>query len=253
MRVYLKNVYLDIPIYGENSLSIRNFFYRSVKKTEEKSRIVVPALKNISLDLKSGDRLALIGKNGAGKTTLLRVISGIFAPDHGTVQTQGKMSLILGTGFGLDEDSSGYENIFKAGLYLGFKKKEMLKKADDIIAFSELEDAIQRPLRTYSEGMKARLSFAISTSYSPDILVMDEGIGAGDAAFYHKAQKRVNEFVNKAGILILASHSESLLRQFCNKGIFLHQGEIISSGSIDKTLDDYHDFLEKNNGYSRSA
>ena len=248
MHIKLKNIYLNIPIYEQHGLSLRETIKNKISSRYQQGKgnsLVVNVLKDINIDINEGDKLALIGRNCAGKTSLLRVIAGIYQPSAGEVITKGKVTTVLSTGFGIDEDSTGYENIFKSGIYLGFNKKQMKEKADEIIAFSELEECIHLPLRTYSEGMKARLSFAISTSYAPSILVADEGVGAGDAVFYEKAQKRINSFMSNSGILVLASHSEGLLKQFCNKGLLLDKGTTIAYGDLDMVLEKYNE-LNKN-------
>jgi ABC-type polysaccharide/polyol phosphate transport system ATPase subunit len=248
MHIKLKNVYLNIPIYQQHGLSLRETIKNKISSRYQQGKgnsLVVNVLRDVNVEINEGDKLALIGRNGAGKTSLLRVIAGIYQPSAGEVSIKGKITTLLGTGFGIDEDSTGYENIFKCGIYLGFSKKQMKEKADEIISFSELEECIHLPLRTYSEGMKARLSFAISTSYSPNILVADEGIGAGDAVFYEKAQKRVNTFMSTSGMLVLASHSEGLLRQFCTKGLLLDKGMVLACGDLESVLEQYNE-LTKN-------
>ena len=185
-----------------------------------------PILKNVSLELKAGDRLGLTGHNGAGKTTLLKVLSGGLPAQKGTIETNGRIVSLLNRTQGMSLEASGYENILLRGLYLGFSLKEMRKKAEHIIEFSELADHIHKPVRTYSAGMRARLAFSIIVESDPEILLLDEWIGAGDRQFQEKASKRMIEFVNKASILILASHSERLINMTCNKIARMKNGRI---------------------------
>jgi ABC-type polysaccharide/polyol phosphate transport system ATPase subunit len=183
--------------------------------------VVVQALDGVDLSLRRGDRLALLGRNGAGKSTLLRVMAGIYEPTRGSITVKGRVAALLGGNPGMDPDSTGRENIVLHGLYLGLSKADIKRHAEAIIDFTELGSFIDLPLRTYSSGMRARLSFGIATAIVPEILLLDEGIGAGDAAFIEKANRRLNEFVGSSGILVLASHSPSLVRQFCNKYVLL--------------------------------
>lgn len=226
----LANVSLDLPIYNQSSFSILNSLgqlARNRRLNVESHRVMVRALRDVSLKLRDGDRLGLVGLNGAGKTTLLRVMAGIYSPTSGTIQTRGRISCILGSGFGMDEEATGYDNIFLLGIYLGFKRADMLKKVDEIIDFTDLAEFIHLPLRTYSAGMRARLSFAVSTCYQPEVLLIDEGIGAGDASFIQKAQDRLHSFMSSSSILVLASHASGMIERFCNQSILLDQGEII--------------------------
>jgi ABC-2 type transport system ATP-binding protein/lipopolysaccharide transport system ATP-binding protein len=155
---------------------------------------------------------------------------------------EGKVAPLFDVGLGMDPESSGHENIVLRGLYLGLAKAEIKAKADEIAEFTELGSFLSLPLRTYSAGMRARLAFAVSTCIDPEILLLDEGIGAGDAAFLDKAKQRLNAFVARAGILVLASHADALVRQFCTKAFLLDQGRIVASGPVQEVLDRYkHD------------
>lgn len=188
-KIHLESVGLNLPIYNQSAFSMRSVLKKMAKNKRfsyEDNSVVVQALQDISVSLESSDRLGLVGPNGAGKTTLLKIMAGIYKPTAGKVSTRGKISCILGTGFGMDEDATGYDNIFLCGLFLGICYQEMKKKVDEIIEFSGLNEFIYLPIRTYSAGMRARLSFSITTCYTPEILLIDEGIGAGDAAFSKK-------------------------------------------------------------------
>jgi ABC-type polysaccharide/polyol phosphate transport system ATPase subunit len=201
---------------------------------------VIRALNGVSVNIEHGDRVGLIGRNGAGKTTLLRVMAGIYEPPSGTVEIEGRVAPLFDIGMGMDPESSGYENILLRGLYLGLRKAEIRAKVDEIADFTELGEFLEMPLRTYSAGMFARLAFAISTSIDPEILLLDEGIGAGDDVFLEKAKQRLDALINRARILVLASHSDLLIRKLCNRAILMENGQVDASGSTDEMLERYH-------------
>ncbi len=239
-EIKLKNIVLDYPVYGsaprDFTKKILSLASAGAIKHNEKYN-VIRGLDGISLDLKSGDRLGIVGGNGAGKTTLLRTIAGIYSPTSGSRQVKGKITTLISTGFGMDEEASGYQNIILSGIMMGNSKAQMESKFDEIEKFTELGNFLNMPIKTYSAGMKLRLAFAIATAIDPEILVIDEGIGAGDSAFYEKAKQRVQGFLNKASILVIASHSDDLLKQFCNKAIYMSNGKILHSGSLKSVLE----------------
>lgn len=236
--IQLEKVTLSLPVHHSGPLPGKD------QEQNKKSSIAhVHAISDLNFSLKEGDTLGLIGLNGAGKTTLLRLMGGIYQPSSGSITHHGKITCVLGTGFGMNDDSTGYENIFSSGLYLGIPPREMKKKVDEIIDFTGLEEFIHYPLRTYSAGMKARLSFAISTCYQPEILLIDEGIGAGDASFMKKAEERLSSFMKNSSILVLASHSNALVSKFCKNSIFLQKGTLRSYGSTQQVLQEYMDSI----------
>ncbi len=238
-QILLKNVILDYPVYGS---SPRVFARRLLSlasagtiKSNDKYD-VIRGLNGIDLELNPGDRLGIVGGNGAGKTTLLKTISGIYHPTQGICKTKGKVTSLISFGFGMEEDATGFQNIILGGIVLGYTKKQMQEKFSEIEEFTELGDFLHMPIRTYSAGMKLRLAFGIATSVEPEILVIDEGIGAGDSSFYKKATTRIESFLNKASILVLASHSDDLISQFCNKAIYMAKGKIEKAGSVSSIL-----------------
>jgi len=192
------------------------------------------ALKNIDLDLSEGDRVCLIGHNGAGKTTLLRLVAGIYPPDTGTVSLQGEAFALLGGTMALNSDATGYENIRLMATLYDWPQDAYAESVKDIEDFTELGEYLSLPVRVYSAGMHARLAFALATAQAPDILLIDEGIGAGDAHFQEKAQQRVQQFVSRARIMLLASHSIALCRAMCTKALVLSKGEAIFFGDIEE-------------------
>jgi ABC-type polysaccharide/polyol phosphate transport system ATPase subunit len=201
--------------------------------------MVVRALDQLSLTLGPGDRLALLGHNGAGKTTLLRVMARLYAPTHGRVTIQGRVAPLLNLSFGMDMDSTGYDNIFIRGLFLGMSKAELKKKADVIAEFSELGDFLDLPMRTYSSGMRARLAFAISTHVETDILLLDEVVATGDARFLKKANAKLESFARDSKLLVLASHSNKVLRELCNKALLLEHGRAKAFGPLEEVIEAY--------------
>lgn len=239
VNIELKNVSLDYPVYDYRVLSLQKTLI-SLASAGSISRmhgvVRVRSVENLDLQLKAGDKLALIGGNGAGKTSLLKLIAGIYSPTLGERKVIGKITTILGTGFGLDEEATGYQNIVLGGIALGYRLQEMKDCVEDIAEFSELGEFLNMPLRTYSAGMRARLAFGIATCKQPDIVIIDEGIGAGDASFIEKANKRLESFLSDASILIIASHSESLLRRFCTKCLYMHHGKAMFLGDLEQGL-----------------
>jgi ABC-2 type transport system ATP-binding protein/lipopolysaccharide transport system ATP-binding protein len=234
VSIELANVSVSFPIYDTNARSLKNQFIAFSTggriARDSTDRFVVQALDGVTLRLRRGDRVALVGRNGSGKSTLLRVIAGIYEPTRGSVLVTGRVAALLGGSPGMNPDSTGRENIVLNGLYLGLSKSQIREHIEDIVDFTELGSFIDLPLRTYSSGMRARLAFGIATAVIPEILLLDEGIGAGDASFIEKANRRLKEFVDRAGILVLASHSEALVRRFCNKYAKLERGRIVAEG-----------------------
>ncbi|MDP3705999.1 MAG: ABC transporter ATP-binding protein [Legionellaceae bacterium] len=244
MKKYLdvRNVTIDIPVFDSNR-SLRKSLYNrciggNIQQTSRK-HICVRALDNISFRIEEGDRLGIVGHNGAGKSTLLNVLAGIYLSHHGSVTVSGKVTSLFNTSLGLEVDDTGYENIYTIGMYFGLDRQAIDAKKDEIIEFSELGDYIYLPVRIYSSGMLLRLSFAILTSFDPDILIMDEGIGMGDASFAKKAVERLDCFYKKISILVVASHSNDLIKKMCNKALLLEHGKMIKFGSVDEVLDAY--------------
>ena len=185
------------------------------------------------------DRVALIGANGAGKTTLLRTIAGIYEPVEGSVVTRGRISPMFDISFGIDPDLSGYDNIRLRALLLGFSPGEIEEHLPDIVEFTELGDYLEMPVRTYSTGMILRLSFAVATCFRPEILLMDEWILAGDAHFMGKAEARVRNFIERASVMVLASHDLKLCSRWCTMAIWMEQGRVREVGPVDQVIKQY--------------
>jgi len=185
------------------------------------------SLQGINIDLKAGDRLALSGTNGAGKTTLLKLLSGGLPPTTGKVEYNGRLMNMLNPSVGINTEATGYENILLKGLYLNQSLKDMRDIAGEIIEFSELGEAIYQPVRTYSAGMRARLSFSIVVFSKPDILLLDEWLGVSDKSFQKKAANKMRDFVESSSITVLATHNERLKKMICNRELILKNGQVI--------------------------
>lgn len=199
-------------------------------------------LRHISLDLREGDRLGIIGHNGAGKSTLLKVISGIYKPTEGTRRVEGRLAPLIEIGAGFNPELSGRENAYLNGAILGIPRKEVTKRLDSIVNFSELQDFIDMPVKYYSTGMHLRLAYTLATEIPPDILILDELYAGGDAEFIVKANRRLDTFVENSKILILVAHNLDYVRRFCNRAMVLNHGQIQAQGSVDMIVDRYTAF-----------
>jgi len=241
--IALENVSVSFPLYHGGSRSLKKSILNRGTKgrigSDASDRVVVEALRNVSMRFAVGDRVALIGANGAGKTTLLRVMAGIYEPISGVVQSAGRISPMFDIGLGIDMELSGFDNIKLRGLLLGLTIGEIEQRTKEIAEFTELEEYLELPVRTYSSGMITRLTFAVATCFFPEVLLMDEWILAGDASFMTKAESRVSSFVENASTLVLASHSPEICKRWCNKAVWLEAGQVKSIGDVDEILGAY--------------
>lgn len=246
-NLHLQNICVDFPIYFGGSPSLKRTLYNAAARKQRNlerdnsDRISVRALSDVTVDIKNGDRVALIGANGAGKTTLLKVLAGVYEPTAGSIETVGAVCSLLDVNVGFNMDATGYENIILRGMFMNMRPEEMRKHVAQIADFTELGPYLDMPVRTYSAGMIIRLSFAIATCVPPEILVMDEWLSAGDASFLEKAKRRMEDFVRSSSIMVLASHSIPLLEQWCNRGILLEQGQIRASGDLSSVIAAYRE------------
>ena len=244
--VSLHDVSIDIPVYDITNSSIRKLIVGTVggRFAQGRAAVVVNALRNVTFEAHDGDRIGLVGPNGAGKTTLLRVLSGVYPPTRGTVDVHGQISPMFNVMLGMDMDATGYDNIRICGVLWGMTRKEIDERFDGIAEFTEIGPFLNMPLRTYSAGMRLRLAFAIATARDPDILLLDEAIGAGDAVFFQKAFGRLKAMVHRSNILVVATHSDDIIRQICNKAIWLHQGSLMEYGDVESVLAAYRKMRE---------
>jgi lipopolysaccharide transport system ATP-binding protein len=236
------NISVDFPLYHSDNRSLKKTILGRASSRfgqDKKHRPVVQALRNISFSLRSGDRLGLVGANGSGKTTLLRALSGIYQPTVGSLSMEGRLTSLLDASHGMNMELTGRENIRLRGYFLGLPAAEIDRLVADVEDFSELAQFLDLPVRNYSSGMVLRLAFALATAFPPEILLMDEWILAGDAAFMEKAKERVEGMVQHADILVLASHSAAILAEWCNRLIWLESGHIRSDGLPGDVLRQY--------------
>lgn len=233
--IALRDVSVEFPIYNAASRSLRRGLLRTVGgglEGRDSGVVRVQALRNVDLALAPGDRLALVGHNGAGKSTLLRVLSGAYEPSSGEAAISGRVASLLDISLGMDEDLTGRENIALRGAFAGLTRRELAERMDEIADFCELGEFLDLPMRTYSSGMALRVAFAVSTALTPDILLIDELIAVGDAAFASKARARIESLMDRTAILVLASHSVEILESYCNKAIRMEGGRVVAAGSV---------------------
>jgi len=243
-RIDLYKVSVEFPIYNVNARSFKKKFLRlatggSVVK-DANQHIVVNALKNITLSFQHGDRIGLIGHNGAGKSTLLRLLAGVYEPTSGDMRTDGHVSPMLDLMHGIETEFTGYENIIQRGTLLGLSRTEIKDQIQEIADLTGLGDYLSMPMRTYSSGMMVRLAFSISASIKPEILLLDEIFNAGDADFVDKARKKMIQLLNQSSIVVMATHSVDLIKEFCNKVLLLESGQIKYLGEPEEALKLYH-------------
>lgn len=233
--VIVKNISVKFNLASEKVDNLKEYFVRKLK-CQKNDVDEFWALRNISFSIKKGDSFALIGTNGSGKSTMLKVISGILKPTLGNVYIQGTIAPLIELGAGFDLELTGKENIFLNGAILGYNRKMMLEKYDEIVDFSELNDFINVPVKNYSSGMIARLGFSIATIVKPDILIVDEILGVGDYAFQKKCNLRMEHLMSGGTTVILVSHSADDVKRICRKAAWIDKGIMKYVGDTDKTL-----------------
>ena len=225
----LENVTLEYPIPRK---------YRKQKSQPS-------GVRNVNLEVKQGEVLGIIGRNGSGKSTLLKMMAGVFPPDIGCISIQGSVSLLAGVGVGFHKELTGRENTYLYGALMGRSKEQIDQLIDEIQDFAELEHHFERPLRTYSSGMKSRLGISVATAFKPDLLLIDEVLGVGDAAFKEKSRAKVQELIEASGSVVIVSHSYTMLKQICNRILVLDQGNVVCLGSTDEAIQTYQEILQK--------
>jgi lipopolysaccharide transport system ATP-binding protein len=238
--IILRNVDLHYQSVAFKERSLKSLLASTlVQNTGRQELHDIHALKRITTEIRAGERVGLLGHNGAGKTTFLRMLAGLYPISGGIRIVGGKIRSLFDLSLGFEPDATGRENILYRGLLLGMTPKTMRKIENEIVDFADLGEFIDYPVKTYSAGMQVRLAFSISTAISGDLLLIDEVIGAGDAAFMAKAKSRLRALIEKSEILILASHDFSALASICERGLVFHRGEIVFDGHIEQSITEY--------------
>lgn len=211
------------------------------------------ALRNVSFEVRHGESVGVIGPNGAGKSTLLQVLAGIITPSEGEVMVDGHISSLLTLGVGFDQDLSGTDNIRLAGAFMGLDHREVEDKLPDIVEYAELGEFIDAPIKTYSSGMRARLGFSIATSVEPDILILDEVLSTGDAAFREKSKQRVGELLQEAKAIVLVTHDMNWVKEYCTRAILLERGRIAAEGTPEDVVQAHQDRSAQRRAEAKAA
>jgi ABC-type polysaccharide/polyol phosphate transport system ATPase subunit len=235
-QLHFANVTVQYPVYNSRSKSLRSQLARlsTGGRIEQKDGVrLVTALRDVSFDLRNGDRVGLVGHNGAGKSTLLRTMAGVYTPAAGTVVRKGRVATVLELGAGMDPELTGYENILRMSMLLGRSSADVRSSLPEIEEFTQLGDFLNLPVRTYSSGMTTRLMFAVATSTAPDILLLDEVFGAGDAEFQVHAHDRMEALISSVGIFVFASHEHAKVKRYCDRFFRLEHGLLTEVGSDD--------------------
>ncbi|MDR6552203.1 ABC transporter ATP-binding protein [Paenibacillus qinlingensis] len=237
--VKFNNVGLKFQLYKDKGITLKETLINLFKKRNYYKNSDFWALKDMSFEISSGQRVGIIGNNGAGKSSLLKLLTKIYEPTTGEIVCQGKVAPLIELGAGFNPELSGYENIFLNGAIMGKSKKEMQKLADNIIKFAELEEFIHTPIKYYSTGMYMRLAFTIATEISPEILIIDELFAGGDINFIDKAKARLDKIIDESQIVIMVSHSLDLVQKLCNRVILVEKGRILLDGEPKEVCDYY--------------
>ena len=228
-HIIFEHVNVDFPIYNAKNRSLKNTVLQAAtggKVSFGAEGTVIRSLEDVSFEIHEGERVGIVGHNGAGKSTLLRALSNVYAPTAGRVEIAGEIGSLVDIALGIDGEATGRENIYIRGALLGLKRGEIEKRFDEIVEFSELGEFINMPVRTYSSGMHLRLAFAVATIIRPEILLMDEWLSVGDAAFNEKAEGRLSDLVKSSRILVIASHSRELIERTCNRAMWFEHGRL---------------------------
>ena len=235
--IEVHNVSMKFNLSREKVDSLKDYIFKTIKREIQYNEFW--ALKNVSFSVEKGDRVGILGLNGAGKSTLLKVISGVFKPTEGHVDKHGKMVPLLELGAGFDPQYTGKENIYLYGAMLGYTKKFIDSKYDEIVEFSELQKFMDVPVKNYSSGMKSRLGFSIATVVEPKILILDEVLSVGDAKFRKKSEKKIMSMFDSGVTVLFVSHSLEQVQRLCNKAMILEKGKLIAYGDIDPISEQY--------------
>ena len=239
--IEVDNVSMKFNLSREKVDSLKDYIFKTIKREIQYNEFW--ALKNVSFSVEKGDRVGILGLNGAGKSTLLKVISGVFKPTEGHVDKHGKMVPLLELGAGFDPQYTGKENIYLYGAMLGYTKKFIDSKYEEIVEFSELQKFMDVPVKNYSSGMKSRLGFAIATVVEPKILILDEVLSVGDAKFRKKSENKIMSMFDSGVTVLFVSHSLEQVKRLCNKAMILEKGQLIAYGDIDPISEQYNEMI----------
>lgn len=240
--ITVENVSMRFRMDKNKTTSLKEWMVTRLKGKQQYEEFT--ALNNVSFEVERGEIVGIIGRNGAGKSTLLKVISGIFKPTSGKVVTAGRVAPMLELGSGFDQELSGHDNIFLNGAILGFSEDFLKSKYDEIVAFSELGEFIEMPIKTYSSGMLARLAFSVATMIAPEILIVDEILSVGDAQFQEKSRKRMMELMSGGTTVLFVSHNIAEIRQMCKQAVWLEHGTVHSFGDAKQLCAEYEKQLQ---------
>lgn len=235
--VKVENVSVLFNLNKEKIDNIKEYFIKLITRKLHFTEFW--ALTDISFELKEGERIGILGYNGAGKSTLLKVIAGVLKPTKGSVEVNGVIAPLLELGAGFDMNYTGAENIYLYGATMGYSRKYIAERYDEIVEFSELGDFIDVPVKNYSSGMRARLGFAIATAVDPQVLILDEVLSVGDAKFKKKSEEKIKSMFDKGVTVLFVSHNTSQVRRLCTKAILLENGKVIASGEVNEVCDIY--------------
>jgi ABC-type polysaccharide/polyol phosphate transport system ATPase subunit len=235
----------DVSVTYRTSIERKPTLKNAVRRLGRRQRVVreVRALKNVNFRVKRGAVYGVVGTNGAGKSTLMRTITGILPPTEGRVEVNGRVSTLLALGVGFNKDLTGRENVVLGGMAAGIAREAMEEKYDEIVAFAELEDFMDMPMRTYSSGMYARLGFSVAVHMDPDILVIDEALSVGDAKFRKKSADKMRQLCDEERTVILVTHAMSTVKKLCDRAIWVHKGEVVMKDRAPLVVRDYTKFL----------
>lgn len=237
IAIKVEDVGMEFTLNKEKVDNLKEYVIKFLKRDLKYTKFW--AVRHISFEVEKGDKLGIIGLNGAGKSTLLKIISGVIKPTEGSIEMKGNIVPLLELGSGFDQEYTGRENIFLKGALLGYSKKYLEERIDEIIDFSELEDFIDVPLKNYSTGMNARLAFSIATAVDPQIMILDEVLAVGDAKFREKSLERMRSLLEEDVTVLFVSHTIQQVKELCNKAIWLENGRVIMQGSADEVCDKY--------------
>lgn len=243
-NINVEKLSIKFRIYHDRSPSFKDYFANILKRNNRVAYSDFLAVKNVSFKIQAGDRVGIVGRNGAGKSTLLKALCRVYEPSEGTVSVTGRIAPLLEIGAGFHPEFTGRENIYLNGSILGYTKQQLATIEPEVIAFAELEQFIDTPVKYYSTGMYMRLAFSLATAMHPDILVLDEIFAGGDANFMEKAKARMYEMIDKANIMVMVSHDDKLVSSLCNRVIWIDHGAVVADGLPGPVLERYLDGKE---------